>query len=239
MPCCPCSWPGGRCRRRLLPRGTPRSGYSCMTPAPGPRRRSAAGSGGCSCRGSSPATSRRRCGRPRPTASCSGTPWECLDARDRVLRQRPPDLAGAASFAEGACSAGSPRGCVLWAEALGCGRGVQVDVKKGLTVLRRQCDQRPQACLELAIWLDFPGARAALAGSPALANATYVAAADRAHQRPGGPGHGAPGAAAQERRNLAGAPGLPRGDDRRGAQGQRGVPGRGRAAPEARSRTRR
>ena len=44
-----------------------------------------------------------------------GTPWECLDARDRVLRQRPPDIAAAAGFADGACRAGSPRGCVLWA----------------------------------------------------------------------------------------------------------------------------
>ncbi|MGZ5956962.1 MAG: hypothetical protein ACXWLI_00965, partial [Myxococcaceae bacterium] len=105
-----------------------------------------------------------------------GSPWECLDARERVLRQRPPDLVGAAGFADGACAAGSPRGCVLWAEALGCGRGVPVNVKKGLSVLRRQCEQGPQACLELAIWLDFPGARAALAGSAARANATFAAA---------------------------------------------------------------
>ncbi|HTS79754.1 MAG TPA: hypothetical protein VMH40_04080 [Myxococcaceae bacterium] len=104
------------------------------------------------------------------------TPWECLDARDRVLRQRPPDLPGAAGFAQGACAGGSPRGCVLWAEALGCGRGVPVDVKKGLSVLRRQCEQGTQACLELAIWLDFPGARTALDASLARANATYAAA---------------------------------------------------------------
>src|SRR5512132_3130635 len=81
-----------------------------------------------------------------------GTPWECLDARERVLRQRPPDLAAAAAFASGACSTGSPRGCVLWAETVGCGRGVRADVKKGLAVLRRQCEQNPQACLELAMW---------------------------------------------------------------------------------------
>ena len=105
-----------------------------------------------------------------------GTPWECLDARERVLRQRPPDVAAAATFADGACAAGSPRGCVLWAETLGCGRGVRADVKKGLSVLRRQCEQSPQACLELAVWLDFPAARSALDGSPAKANATYVAA---------------------------------------------------------------
>ncbi len=105
-----------------------------------------------------------------------GTPWECLDARERVLRQRPPDLPAAARFAEGACKSGSPRGCVLWAEAVGCGRGVPADVKKGLGVLRRQCEQSPQACLELAVWLDFPGAAAALDGSPAKASATYVAA---------------------------------------------------------------
>ena len=105
-----------------------------------------------------------------------GTPWECLDARDRVLRQRPPDIAAAAGFADGACRAGSPRGCVLWAEAVGCGRGVPPDPKKGLSVLRRQCEQGPQACLELAIWLDFRGARNALDGSAARANATYVAA---------------------------------------------------------------
>ncbi len=105
-----------------------------------------------------------------------GTPWECIDARERVLRQRPPDLPAAAEFASGACSSGSARGCVLWAEALGCGRGVTADVKKGLAVLRRQCDQGPQACLELAVWLDFPGARAALEASPARANATYIAA---------------------------------------------------------------
>jgi hypothetical protein len=105
-----------------------------------------------------------------------GTPWECIDARERVLRQRPPDLAAAAEFASGACSAGSARGCVLWAEALGCGRGVAQDVKKGLSVLRRQCEQGAQACLELAVWLDFPGARAALDASVAKANATYVAA---------------------------------------------------------------
>jgi len=105
-----------------------------------------------------------------------GTPWECLDARERVLRQRPPDLAAAAAFASGACSTGSPRGCVLWAETVGCGRGVRADVKKGLAVLRRQCEQNPQACLELAMWLDFPGARAALDGSPAKGDATYVAA---------------------------------------------------------------
>src|SRR5215475_12196587 len=76
-----------------------------------------------------------------------GTPWECLDARERVLRQRPPDVPAAASFAAGACKTGSARGCVLWAEALGCGRGVPADVKKGLSVLRGQCDQTPQACL--------------------------------------------------------------------------------------------
>lgn len=105
-----------------------------------------------------------------------GTPWECLDARERVLRQRPPDLAAAAAFASGACAAGSPRGCVLWAESLGCGRGVAAEVKAGLAVLRRQCEQGPQACLELAIWLDFPSARGALEGSVARANATYVAA---------------------------------------------------------------
>jgi hypothetical protein len=105
-----------------------------------------------------------------------GTPWECLDARERVLRQRPPDVAAAASFAAGACKTGSARGCVLWAEAVGCGRGVTADVKKGLGLLQRQCEQGPQACLELAIWLDFPGARAALDGSAAKANATYVAA---------------------------------------------------------------
>jgi len=105
-----------------------------------------------------------------------GTPWECLDARERVLRQRPPDLPAAASLASGACRSGSPRGCVLWAEALGCGRGVPADVKKGLAVLRRQCEQGPRACLELAAWLDAPGARAALDGSPAKANATYAAA---------------------------------------------------------------
>ena len=105
-----------------------------------------------------------------------GSPWECLDARERVLRQRPPDLVGAAGFADGACVAGSPRGCVLWAEALGCGRGVPVNVKKGLSVLRRQCEQGPQACLELAIWLDFPGARATLGASTARANATFAAA---------------------------------------------------------------
>ncbi len=105
-----------------------------------------------------------------------GSPWECLDARERVLRQRPPDLVRAAGFADGACAAGSPRGCVLWAEALGCGRGVPVNVKKGLSVLRRQCEQGPQACLELAIWLDFPAARASLSGSAARANATFVAA---------------------------------------------------------------
>jgi len=105
-----------------------------------------------------------------------GTSWECLDARARVLRQRPPDVAAAAQFASGACTSGSARGCVLWAEAVGCGRGVPADVKKGLTVLRRQCEQTPQACLELALWLDFPGARSALDGSPAKANATYLAA---------------------------------------------------------------
>ncbi|HET9037918.1 MAG TPA: hypothetical protein VFN45_17020 [Myxococcaceae bacterium] len=105
-----------------------------------------------------------------------GTSWECLDARERVLRQRPPDVASAAQFASGACTSGSARGCVLWAEAVGCGRGVPADVKKGLTVLRRQCEQTPQACLELAVWLDFPNARAALDGSPAKANATYLAA---------------------------------------------------------------
>ncbi|HSP18631.1 MAG TPA: hypothetical protein VLQ79_03900, partial [Myxococcaceae bacterium] len=105
-----------------------------------------------------------------------GTPWECLDARDRVLRQRPPDIVAAAGFAEGACIAGSPRGCVLWAEALGCGRGLRPNVSKGLSVLRRQCEQGPQACLELGVWLDFPGARAALEGSSARANATYAAA---------------------------------------------------------------
>jgi TPR repeat protein len=105
-----------------------------------------------------------------------GTPWECLDARDRVLRERPPDVASAAQFAAGACKRGSARGCVLWAEALGCGRGVAPDVKAGLSVLRRQCEQGPQACLELAIWLDYPGARAALGASPAKASATYEAA---------------------------------------------------------------
>ncbi len=105
-----------------------------------------------------------------------GTPWECLDARERVLRQRPPDLADAATFAAGACKTGSARGCVLWAETVGCGRGVPADPKKGLAVLRRQCEETPQACLELAVWLDYPGARSALDGSPARANATYVAA---------------------------------------------------------------
>ena len=105
-----------------------------------------------------------------------GTPWECLDARERVLRERPPDVAAAATFASGACSAGSPRGCVLWAETVGCGRGVPADVKKGLAVLRRQCEHSPQACLELAVWLDLPGARAALEGSAAKENATYLAA---------------------------------------------------------------
>ena len=105
-----------------------------------------------------------------------GTPWECLDARDRVLRQRPPDVPAAATFAEGACKAGSARGCVLWAEAVGCGRGVPVDVKKGLALLRRQCEQGPQACLELAIWLDAPGASRALDGSPARASAAFAAA---------------------------------------------------------------
>ena len=105
-----------------------------------------------------------------------GTPWECLDARDRVLRQRPPDLAAAATFAAGACKAGSPRSCVIWAETVGCGRGVPADVKKGLGILQRQCEEGPQACLELAIWLDVPGARGALDGSPARSNATYVAA---------------------------------------------------------------
>ena len=105
-----------------------------------------------------------------------GTPWECLDARERVLRQRPPDLAAAATFAAGACKVGSPRGCVIWAETVGCGRGVPADMKKGLAVLQRQCEEGPQACHELAIWLDVPGARAALDGSPARANATYVAA---------------------------------------------------------------
>src|SRR5215470_6635141 len=105
-----------------------------------------------------------------------GTPWECLDARERVLRQRPPDLAAAATFAAGACKVGSPRACVIWAETVGCGRGVPADVKKGLSVLRQQCEQSPQACLELAIWLDFPGARGSLDGSPARTNATYVAA---------------------------------------------------------------
>src|SRR5262249_45073345 len=105
-----------------------------------------------------------------------GTPWECLDARDRVLRQRPPDLAAAAAFAAGGCKVGSPRACVIWAETVGCGRGVAADVKKGLGVLRRQCEEGPQACLELAFWLDFPGARAALGDSAARANATYVAA---------------------------------------------------------------
>src|SRR5262249_17748629 len=96
-----------------------------------------------------------------------GTPWECLDARERVLREKPPDLQAAASFSGGACKTGSARGCVLWAEALGCGRGVPVDVKQGFSVLRRQCDQTPQACLELAIWLDHPGARTALDDSAA------------------------------------------------------------------------
>ena len=105
-----------------------------------------------------------------------GTPWECLDARERVLRQRPPDLADAATFAAGACKTGSARGCVLWAETVGCGRGVPADPKKGLAVLRRQCEETPQACLELAVWLDYPGARTALGDSPARANATYVAA---------------------------------------------------------------
>ena len=105
-----------------------------------------------------------------------GTSWECLDARERVLRQRPPDVAAAADFASGACTSGSARGCVLWAEAVGCGRGVPANVKKGLAVLRRQCEAGPQACLELAVWLDVPGARTALEGSPAKANATYVAA---------------------------------------------------------------
>jgi hypothetical protein len=105
-----------------------------------------------------------------------GTPWECLDARERVLRQRPPDLADAATFAAGACKTGSARGCVLWAETLGCGRGVPPDPKKGLSLLRHQCEETPQACLELAVWLDFPGARTTLDGSPARANATYVAA---------------------------------------------------------------
>jgi len=62
-----------------------------------------------------------------------GTSWECLDARARVLRQRPPDVAAAAQFASGACTSGSARGCVLWAEAVGCGRGVPADVKKGLS----------------------------------------------------------------------------------------------------------
>ena len=91
-----------------------------------------------------------------------------------MLRQRPADLADAATFAAGACKTGLARGCVLWAETLGCGRGVPPDPKKGLSLLRRQCEETPQACLELAVWLDFPGARTALDGSPA--NATYVAA---------------------------------------------------------------
>jgi hypothetical protein len=83
-----------------------------------------------------------------------GTPWECRDARDRVLRQRPPDLASAAAFAEGACSAGSPRGCVLWAQALGAA-AASGGREEGPPVLRRECEQAPQACLELANWLDF------------------------------------------------------------------------------------
>jgi len=105
-----------------------------------------------------------------------GTPWECLDARERVLREKPPDLQAAASFSAGACKTGSARGCVLWAEALGCGRGVPADVKKGLSLLRGQCDQTPQACLELAIWLDHPSARTALGESSARSRATYTAA---------------------------------------------------------------
>jgi hypothetical protein len=111
-------------------------------------------------------------------ASCEllGTPWECLDARERVLREKPPDLPAAASFSGGACKTGSARGCMLWAEALGCGRGVPADVKKGFSVLRGQCDQTPQACLELAIWLDHPSARTALDESSAKFRATYTAA---------------------------------------------------------------
>ena len=73
-----------------------------------------------------------------------GTPWECLDARERALRQRPPDLAAAADFAAGPGKAGSPRACVVWAETVGCGRGVPADVKKGLSVLRRQCEEGPR-----------------------------------------------------------------------------------------------
>jgi hypothetical protein len=53
---------------------------------------------------------------------------------------------------------------------------VPADVKKGLALLQRQCEEGPQACLELAVWLDVPGARAALDGSAARSNATYVAA---------------------------------------------------------------
>jgi TPR repeat protein len=105
-----------------------------------------------------------------------GTPWECLDVRERVLAQHPPDLPAAATYTSRACSRGSPNGCVLWAEALGCGRGVPRDVRQGFAVLRRECEQRPLACVELAIWLDFPQSRAALAGSGARGEAAFYAA---------------------------------------------------------------
>ena len=132
----------------------------------------------------------------------------------------------------------APRVRALGRDARAAAEACRLDVKKGLSVLRRQCEETPQACLELAIWLDFPGARAALDGSPARANATYVRGGDRPDQRPGGPGGGAPGGRfrrlappwPERRAFLSAMIALGRNDERRVPRGRR-------AAPEARSPT--
>ena len=136
--------------------------------------------------------------------------------------------------------AGSPRGCVLWAEALGCGRGVPRRTRRrdsgGAAAAVR--GRRPQACLELADWLDFPGARTTLAARPARANATYAAAEIALTNGPGGPRGELLARLRRRRPRLAGTAGLPSSDDRPRAQGRLGFrePRRSwrRSTPEAR-----
>ncbi|MEZ4238132.1 MAG: tetratricopeptide repeat protein [Myxococcota bacterium] len=92
-----------------------------------------------------------------PTVCAPGAPDACLHAGEALLRASPPDLAGAASRFEQACTDGQLRACTSLGVQVQDGRGVPRDPDRAAALYEQACaGGLGVGCLNLA-WLHQTG----------------------------------------------------------------------------------
>jgi uncharacterized protein len=111
---------------------------------------------------------------PARSACPLGPPQACFDAGEALLRESPPDLAGAAARFEEACADGQLRACTSLGLQLQDGRGVPREPRRAEALYEQACQGGlGVGCLNLA-WLHQTG-NAGIADQEAAARAYGLA----------------------------------------------------------------